>query len=162
MSLPSRQRTLREHQFSKRFWNVEIRRWRSRRLPSRIETRLGTSFDAVKIHSPGNCRVKVRDDAFRRQREFRDPCLGDFVQNNAPPQTALQVTFFARRDVQIDPKPVRTHFEFLIPAELRPVGLQKNFRDVAIPELITVPIGLGIRENRDHSKPRVKSYKKQL
>ena len=101
-------------------------------------------------------------EAFHWQRKLRDPGLGGFVQNNAPSHTALQVVFFARCDIQIDPKSVWTHFKFLISTELRGIGLHENFRDVAVPELVAAAIGLGIRKNRDPAKPRVKSHKKEL
>ena len=104
----------------------------------------------------------MRGEAYHRQREFRDPCFGGFVQKNAPPQTTLQVALLAWCDVQINPKSVRTHFEFLISAKLRRVGLQKNFRDVAVPKLIAAAIGFGIEEHCDDSVLRLESYKECL
>src|SRR5260370_35987745 len=109
-------------QFGKRFRNVEIRRWRSRGLPCGIKARLGSSFDAVKIHSPVECRSEALDETFHGHLNLRNPGFGGFVQNNAAPQTTLQVVLLARRDVQIDPKSVWADFEFFITTEMRRVG----------------------------------------
>src|SRR6266478_2245035 len=153
---------LRERQFSKHFRNVEIRDGCFRGLPRGIKARLSTSFDTVKIHSPSSSSIEARNEAFHRQHELRDPSLGRFIQNNAALQTTLQVMLLAWCNVQIDPKSIRTDFEFLVPAELRRVGLQKNFRDVAIPELIAASIGLGIRKNANDAEFCLKSDKKRL
>jgi len=56
---------------------------------------------------------------------------------------------------QIDPKAIRADFEFLISTKLRWIWLKENFRDVAIPKLVAAATGIGIRKNRDNSKPNV-------
>ncbi len=69
---------------------------------------------------------------------------------------------FARRDVQIDPKTVRTDFELLVPAKVKGIRLKENFRDVAVPELVAASVGLGIRKNGDDAILRLESHKKRL
>src|SRR5882762_6714623 len=71
------------------------------------------------------------------------------------PHATLQIAFLPWRDVQIDPKAIRADFEFLISTKLRWIWLKENFRDVAIPKLVAAATGIGIRKNRDNSKPNV-------
>ena len=139
--LLSRHGAWRKDQFAKSFRNVEIGRWGSRGLPGGIKSRFGSSFDAVEIHSPGGRWIEALNEAFHRQRKLRDPGFSGFVQNNAAPQSTLQVVLLARRDVEIDPKAIRADFEFSIAAKLRRVGLKENFRDVAVPELVAAAVG---------------------
>src|SRR5712691_4245454 len=136
-------------QFTKPFRNVEIRRRCSRGLPGGIKARFGGSFDAVKIQPPSGRRIEALDEIFHGQRNLRDPGFSGFVQNNAAPQSTLQVVFLAWPDVQIDPKAIRADFEFFITAEMRRVGLKKSFHDVAVPELVAAAVGFGIRKNGD-------------
>jgi len=120
----------------------------SRGLPGGIKSRFGSPLDAVKIHSPGGLWIEALNEAFHRQRKLRDPGFSGFVQNNAAPQSTLQVVLLARRDVEIDPKAIRADFEFSIAAELRRVGLKEDFRDVTVPELVAAAIGRGIGKKR--------------
>src|SRR5260370_4755373 len=136
-----------KYQFAKGFRNVEIRRWGSRRLPGGIKARFGSSFDAIKIHSPGGRRIEAIDEAFHGQGKLRAPGFCSFAQNHTAPQSTLQVMFFSRCDAEIDPKAVRADFEFFIPAEMRRVGLKANFRDVPVPQLVAAPAGRGIGGN---------------
>src|SRR4029077_1382695 len=130
--------------------------------PRGIESRFSSSFDAVKIHFPSGRGIEALDEAIHWQRQLRDPGLGGFIQDNATPQSTLQIVFLARPDIEIDPKTIRADFEFFVTAELRWVGLKKNFRNVAVPKLVAASIGLGIGENSDIPVFRAKSKKKSL
>src|SRR5258708_24673084 len=132
--LPSRRGAWRKEQFAKSFRNVEIGRWGSRGLPGGIKSRFGSSFDAVEIHSPGGRWIEALNEAFHRQRKLRDPGFSGFVQNNAAPQSTLQVVLLARRDVEIDPKAIRADFEFSIAAELPAGAVEDNSPDVPVPQ----------------------------
>src|SRR5260370_16704056 len=134
-------------QFAKGFRNVEIGGWGSGRVPGGIKAGFGSSFDAIKIHSPGGRRIEAIDEAFHGQGKLRAPGFCGFVQNHTAPQSTLQVMFFSRCDVEIDPKAVRADFEFFIPAEMRRVGLKENFRAVAAPDLFPPPPGPATTEN---------------
>src|SRR6266481_8721011 len=107
-----------EDQLAKRFWNVEIGLRRSRGLPCGIKTGFSRPFDAVKIHLPSFCGFKMLHEALHGQRHLCHPGPRGFIHYDAAPQTALQVVLLSGRDAQINPKPVRADFEFLISAEL--------------------------------------------
>ena len=112
-------RAVRENQFSERFRNMEIRRRRSGRLPCRIKPRFARSFNPKKVHSPARSWIKSLNKRLHRQRQLRNPRLAGFIQCHSPPQRAFQIVFFARCDVQINPHPVRTDFEFLVAPSIR-------------------------------------------
>src|SRR5467141_1850777 len=152
MSCPllSRRRAMNKNQFAKHFRNVKIRRRRSRWLPGGIKSRFDSSFDPVKIYFPGRRGIEAIDQAFHGQPKLRDPGLGRFVQNHAAAQTTLQLVLLAWRDVQVDPESVWADFEFLVTSQMRRVGLKKNFRDIAIPEMVAAAIGLRIGKNGDY------------
>src|SRR5262249_61015646 len=48
-------------------------------------------------------------------------------------------------DIQIYPHSILTDFEFPITMRIRRIRLQKNFRNVAIPELIAPAVGVAVR-----------------
>src|SRR5205085_5948240 len=52
-----------------------------------------------------------------------------------------------RRDLEVDPLTVRTDLEFLVVLGTEAIGLQENFGDIAIPQLVAAPAGLGIFKN---------------
>src|SRR5260370_4318402 len=81
-------------QFAKGFRNVEIRRWGSRRLPGGIKARFGSSFDAIKIHSPGGRRIEAVDEAFHGHGKLRQPGFCILARNLSRPLSTLQVRFF--------------------------------------------------------------------
>lgn len=160
--LLSRQLAGNENQFAKRFRNVEIWFRSPRGLPCGIESRFSSAFNPVEIHFPRGRRIKPLDQAFHGQRQLRNPGFCTFVQNYAASQATFQIVFLARRDVEIDPQPIRTDLEFLIPPCLRRLGLKENLRNVAVPELVTAAIGLASRENRHDAIARTKSQKQRL
>jgi hypothetical protein len=59
----------------------------------------------------------------------------------------LHPTFQVRpstgENIEIDPKSVRTNFELAIVTRSRRIGLEKYFRDVAVPEFVTTPVRIG-------------------
>src|SRR5216683_2092659 len=160
--LPLRHRPRCKNKFAKRFRNMEIGGRRSRGPPCGIKPRFDSSFDAIKSDPPSGCRIEALDEAIHGQRQLRHPGFRGFVQSNAALQTALQVVLFARRDVQIDPKSVRADLEFLITSEPYRIGLKKNFRHIAVPELVAPAVGRRIGKHGDGAIIRVESHKKRL
>src|SRR5258708_207415 len=146
-----------ENQRSKRLRNMEIWHSRSRWPPCRIESRFARPFYSVKIHFPRRGRIKSLNKRLRRQCQFRDPRLAGFVQGHSASQAALQIEFFAWRDVQINPHPVRTNFEFLVASAIRLIRLKKDLSDVPLPESVTPSIGLSVRKNCDRTVLRSES-----
>jgi hypothetical protein len=112
---------------------MEVWLRRACRTPCGIEARLRGSLNAIKIRSPDGGSVETHDETFHRYGQFCYPELFIFVDLHAALQPALQVVFFARGDVQVNPKTVRTNFEFLVAARGRRIGLEKSFRDVTVP-----------------------------
>ena len=141
---------------------MEIRRRRSGRLPCGIKPRFAWPFNSVKIHSPARSGIKSLNQRLHRQRQLCNPRLAGFIQCHPPSQLAFQIVFFARCDVQINPHPVRTDFEFLVAPSIRFIWLKKNLSHVSIPQLITPSVGLGVRKNCDHAVLRPESQIERL
>src|SRR6266571_3799589 len=141
---------------------MEVRHRRSSWSPRRVKSRLLRSFHTVKIHPPRDEGIKSRREAPHWYRHLRKPNLSRFVQNYEALQSALQVVFLPWRDVQINPEAVGTDFEFFIPAEIRTVGLQECFGDVAVPKLVPPPIFLRLIENRDGAVTRPEPQKQSF
>ena len=148
-----------EDQLPESFGYMEIRHGRARGSPRRIKPRFLCSFDAVEIHPPRRRGIKLRHQAFQGYCQLRSPYLLCFISNHAAPQSALQIMFFARGDVEIDPEAVWAHFELFVSPEMRTVRLQKHFGHIAIPKLIPPPVPLGIWKNRDGVVFRPKPHK---
>src|SRR5260370_30183350 len=149
-----------KHQTSEGFGNMEVWLRRARRAPRGVEAWLRGSLNAIKIRSPDGGSVETRDETLHRYGQFCYPQLFIFVDLYAALQPTLQVAFFARGDVQVNPKAVRANFEFLVAACVGRIGLEKSFYDVAVPELIAASVRFGIGKNVDipitHPKAKIK------
>jgi len=151
-----------KNQCSKCFRNMEIRRRRSGRLPCGIKPRFARPFNTVKIDSPPRSWIKSLSKRLHRQRQLRNPRPAGFIQCHPPPQLAFQIVFFTRCNVQINPHPVWTDFEFLVASSIRFIWLKKNLSDVSIPQLIAPSVWVGVRKNCDHAVLRPESQIERL
>src|SRR5579859_2487220 len=148
-----------EGKFAERCRNMKIRRGRSGWPPCRIEARLARPFNAKEISAPSRIGIELCRQAFHRQGKFRRPALAFLIHPNTALQPALQVMFFPRRDIQINPEPVRAHFKLFVAAWIGPGGLQENFGDIAVPQVIAPAAWFGVIEHGDAAIMRHKPEK---
>src|SRR5690348_13062448 len=152
-----------EPQFAERCRNVKVRRGRAGWPPSRIETRLARPFNSKEISAPGQVGIELFRQAFHRQGKFRRPALALLIHANTALQSAFQVMFFSRRNIQINPEAVRAHFKLFVAAWIGPGGLQEDFGDIAVPQLIAPSAWFGIIEHGDGAimrhKPEIECFR---
>jgi len=146
-----------KNKFAEALGNMEIRSRRSCWLPRRVKARLGSSFNAVEIDSPGSRRIETRRQTPHGQCHLCPPGVVLLIDLDAPRQSALQIAPFPSRDVQVNPKTVRAHFKLFVVQRLGSCRLQENLSDVAVPEVIPPSAGLGVGENREAAIVREKS-----
>jgi hypothetical protein len=149
--------SVRKNQVTERFRNMKVGNRCSSGPPSRIKSWLPRAFHSVKIHPPSSSGIKSFDKTLHRDRQHRNPSFVRFVQDHASPQTALQIVFFARGNVQVDPHSVGADFELFITPQIRRIGLQKYFGDVVVPQLVAAAAGLRVRKYCDDAVFRLES-----
>src|SRR5690348_12993003 len=152
-----------EGQFAERCRNVEIGHGRAGWLPSRIESRLARPFNSKEISAPGRVGIELFRQTFHRQGKFRRPALALLIHSDPALQPASQVMFFSGRDIQINPEAVRAHFKLFVAAWIGPGGLQENFGDIAVPQVIAPSAWFGIIEHGDGAimrhKPEIECFR---
>lgn len=141
---------------------MEVRHRRSCWPPRRVETRLAGPFDAIEVGAPGRGRIESRRQTFHRQRQLCYPSFVLLVDFDPAPQSALQIAFYSRPNLQVDPESVWAHFELFIVPFARPWRLQKNFSDIVLPKLVAPSIRFGIGENGDATIKRQESQIKSI
>ena len=128
---------------------MKTRLGRASRPPARIKTRLGRPFHAKKVYPPIGLRIEICKQLLNREGNFRRPQLLLLIQVYPRLHSALRISFVPGWSVQIDiqiyPHSIWTDFEFPITMRIRRIRLQKNFRNVAIPELIAPAVGVAVR-----------------
>src|SRR5258706_9244414 len=130
--------------------------------PSRIKSPLPRALRAKEIHSPLRLRIKASRQRLHRNRQFRHPDMMLRIQPHRTLQPASQVTSSLRKNIQVNPHPVRTHLKLPIIPWPRRVRLEKNFRHITIPELIATPICLRILEQNQLPIPALKAQVESL
>src|SRR5215469_12616154 len=126
---------------------MEVRRFCLCRLPCRVEALGIYTFAAEEVHPPALRRVEVRCDRRDWNGKLGSPDSGGFVDRNPRPHAASDVSQPLRRDVQIKPLPAWTNLELLVILFPESICLQKDFRHIAIPKLISSPVGIGIAKD---------------
>ena len=141
---------------------MKIRLRRPRRLPSRIKSRFRGALNPEKIPPPSRVLVEPRRQALHRQIQHRPPAFSRIINLHAPPQPAPQIPFFSRRNVQIDPKPIRRHLKLLISRVPR-IALQKHLANIAVPQLVSPPARIRVRKDGDapvsRHKPQIQMFR---
>ena len=82
------------------------------------------------------------------------PDLFLFVDVRAAFHSGVRIGTLAVRNIEVNPITVGADFEFKIVAGIGGVGLEKNFNDVAVPEMIAAAGRFGIRKNSDDAEAR--------
>src|SRR6516165_10385589 len=111
-----------------------------RGTPRGVKARLGLSFDAIKIGTPGVMRVEGGSEAGHRNGEFRGPGFCGSVLEDAATEFAMELLNRAVRDVEVNPKPIGRDFEFFVFEGIGGIGLEKSLGNIAVPELVAPAI----------------------
>src|SRR6266481_1586566 len=141
---------------------MKIRRRCHCRIPRRIESRLHFPFHSKEIRPPPPLRIERRRQAPQRHRQFCRPRSRRLVLHNSPPQTAAHLFFLAVPNIQVNPEPVRAHFQFYVYPRVAHIRLQKRLRHVALPQFVSPPIRPRILKHMQLPIPRKKPQKQRL
>jgi hypothetical protein len=130
-------------------WDVEVWDGGVGGAPGGIEAGLGRALDAEEIDAPDCAGIEIGCQAIHGEGDFRDPKLLRGLHGDAAAETAAQILGVAMCDIEIDPHAIGTDFEFFVAQRIRRVWLEKDFGDVAVPELVAAAGGFGIGKDGD-------------
>src|SRR5207253_4592718 len=81
------------------------------RSPRRVKTRLRSAFHTIEIGAPNGAWVEVRSQRLERNGQFGKPSVLPLIEKCRVLESALEVARRSWRNVQVDPKPIRSDFE---------------------------------------------------
>src|ERR1700745_1102323 len=139
--------------------DMEIRLRRVGWLPGIVASRFFPSLHPKEIHPPHRIRIKLRRQSLHGDGQLCIPGMRLLIQRHGPFHAALEIGLRAGRDVEIEPETVRAHLEFFVGMGSGRIGLQEGLSYIALPEMITPPIWIGIGE---HVKPTIAALKTQI
>jgi hypothetical protein len=84
------------------------------------------------------------------------------IQPHRPLQAAFKIAPAFGKNVQVNPHPIRTHFEFAVITRPRRIRLQEHFRYIAIPKLIAASVRIGIVEGKQLAVAALESQVENL
>jgi hypothetical protein len=84
------------------------------------------------------------------------------IHDDAAAQAASQIPSLAVRDIQIDPHAVGADFEFEVAVGIGGVRLEKDFGDIAVPEMVAAAGGFGVWKDGDGAKAGLEFEEKGL
>src|SRR5437660_7175003 len=101
------------------------------RSPRRVKTRLRSAFHTIEIGAPNGAWVEVRSQRLERNGQFGKPSVLPLIEKCRVLESALEVARRSWRNVQVDPKPIRSDFELFVIMRLQWDGLNECLSDIA-------------------------------
>jgi len=138
-------------------WNVKVWDGRVGGTPGGVEAGLGWTLDAEEIDTPDCGGIERGGQTLHGERDFRHPKLLWGLHGDAAAQTAMQVLRVTVRDIEIDPHAIGADFEFFVAQRIRGIGLEEDFGDVAVPEVVAAAGRFGVGKDGDGAKAGVES-----
>src|SRR5437588_11044475 len=117
------------------------------RSPRRVKTRLRSAFHTIEIGAPNCDWVEIRSQRLERNGQFGKPSVLPLIEKCRVLESALEVARRSWRNVQVDPKPIRSDFELFVIMRLQWVGLNECLGDIALPQVIQSTVWIAIVEH---------------
>src|SRR5271169_1422243 len=112
---------------------MKIRLRRVGWLPNRIEALWLRTFATEEVRAPRLRGIEVRAQRTHWNRKVGDPFAVRFIQLDQCSHPAGDVPAALRRDIEVEPLPIRADLELLVMLFTEAVRLEKDLGDVAVP-----------------------------
>ena len=99
----------------------------------------------------------MRGQSAHRNSQFGRPTARLLVEKHRSLHAALKIGKSPGKNVQIDPHSVRTHFKLPIVVFPHGIGLEKGFCHIAVPQVVSASVAIGVLEKKQLAEAAFKS-----